>query len=76
MDSLLSHIARTERERLQVTRVDVDEHPELADKFEVDTVPTLVLVVEKRAVARLEGRSSQPRIERMLAQHLGENVAA
>jgi thioredoxin 1 len=74
MESLLAHIARTERERLEVTRVDVDEQPELAKRFEVDVVPTLVLVKGNRAVARLEGRVSQPRIEEMLEAHL--DVAA
>jgi thioredoxin 1 len=74
MESLLAHIARVERDRLDVTRVDVDEQPELAERFEVVVVPTLVLVKGKRAVARLEGRVSQPRIEEMLEAHL--DVAA
>ena len=33
-------------------------------------MPTLVLVKDKRAVARLEGRASAPRIETMLEPHL------
>ncbi len=33
-------------------------------------VPTLVLVKRKRAVARMEGRVSAPRIEQMLEPHL------
>ena len=31
MESLLAHIARKERTRLRVTRVDVDDRPDLAD---------------------------------------------
>jgi thioredoxin-like negative regulator of GroEL len=76
MESLLAHLARKERARLRILRVDVDRQPELAEKFRVETVPTLVLVKGKRAVARLEGRVSQPRIETMLAPHLAEAVAA
>jgi thioredoxin 1 len=71
MESLLAHLARKERNRLRIARVDVDERPEVAEKFRVELVPTLVLVKEKRAVARLEGRASAPRIEKMLAPHLG-----
>ncbi|MBD0337826.1 MAG: thioredoxin family protein [Thermoleophilia bacterium] len=74
MESLLAHIARKERSRLRVTRVDVDAHPELAERFRVDDVPTLVLVKDRRAVARIDGRTSAPRIERMLEPHLGEAV--
>jgi thioredoxin 1 len=70
MESLLAHVARKERERLRVTRVDVDSRPDLAERFAVTEVPTLVLVKDKRAVARLEGRTSAPRIERMLEPFL------
>lgn len=76
MESLLAHIARKERERLRVTIVDVDDRPELAERFRVETVPTLVLVKEKRAVARLEGRASAPRIERMVEPHLEPELVA
>jgi thioredoxin 2 len=76
MESLLAHIARKERDRLRVTIVDVDERAELAERFVVQSVPTLVLVKEKRVVARLEGRASAPRIERMLEPHLDSELAA
>lgn len=76
MESLLAHIARKERERLRVTIIDIDDKAELADRFRVETVPTLVLVKDKRAVARLEGRASAPRIERMLEPHLPAELAA
>ena len=67
MESLLAHLARKERDRLRVRRVDVDLRPDLAARFGVTDVPTLVLVKDRRAVARIEGRASAPQIERMLA---------
>ena len=76
MESLLAHLARKERSRLRVRRIDVDANPDLASRFKVDVVPTLVLVKDKRAVARLEGRTSAPRIEAMLAPHLPGELAA
>ena len=76
MESLLAHIARKERQRLRVTIVDVDDKSELAERFRVATVPTLVLVKEKRVVARLDGRASAPRIERMLEPHLEPELVA
>jgi thioredoxin 1 len=70
MESLLAHLARKERTRLSVIRVDVQEQPELAVRFMVADVPTLVLVKGKRVVDRIDGRASAPRIEGMLAAHL------
>jgi thioredoxin 2 len=69
MESLLAHLTRKERMRLRVMRVDVDEQPDLAARFRIEAVPTLVLIVQKRAVERIEGRASAPAIERMLSSH-------
>jgi thioredoxin-like negative regulator of GroEL len=70
MESLMAHLARKERSRLRVTSIDINEQPELAERFRVETVPTIALVKEKRVVERIEGRASAPKIERMLEPHL------
>ena len=70
MESLVAHLARKERERLRVIQVDVDGSPDIVEKLGVEDVPTLVLVVERKPVARLSGRVSAPKIEAMLDQHL------
>jgi thioredoxin-like negative regulator of GroEL len=76
MESLIAHVARKERSRLKVREIDIDEQTDLAERFQVETVPTLVLVKDKRVVGRLEGRVSAPRIDQLLEQHLGELAAA
>jgi thioredoxin-like negative regulator of GroEL len=76
MESLLAHLARKERTRLRVIRVDVEQQPELAARFKVGDVPTLVLVKGKRVVDRIEGRVSAPAIEAMLEPHLTSRAAA
>ena len=76
MESLLAHIARKERGRLRVSKVDVDDRPDLAERFRVDQVPSLALVVGRRVVSRLDGRATAPRIESMLEPHLGEEQIA
>jgi thioredoxin-like negative regulator of GroEL len=76
MDSTLAHLARKERHRVRLTRVDIDERPDLAERFGVEDVPTLVLVCNRRVVERLEGRSSVPRIEEMLDRYLGTPLVA
>jgi thioredoxin-like negative regulator of GroEL len=69
MESLLAHIARKERHRLRVVQVDVDERADLAAKLGVKAAPTVVLVVGRQAVARIDGRTSAPIIEAMLEPH-------
>jgi thioredoxin 1 len=75
MESLLAHLARKERTRLRVMRVDIEEQPELAERFRVASVPALVLVKSKRVVDRIDGRASAPKIEGMLAPHLASAAA-
>ena len=75
MESLLAHIARKERDSLQVKLVDVDERPDLAEKFRISEVPSLALVKGKRVVARLEGRATAPKIESMIDEQLGRAAA-
>jgi thioredoxin-like negative regulator of GroEL len=77
MESLLAHIARKERSRLRVRKIDVDDRPELAERFRVQQVPSLALVVRKRVVSRIDGRATAPRIESMLEPHLqGDTLVA
>jgi thioredoxin 1 len=63
MESLLAHLARKERTRVRIMRVEVDDQPELALKFGVEDVPTLVLVKRKQGRRPLEGRASAPKIQ-------------
>jgi thioredoxin-like negative regulator of GroEL len=74
MDSLLAQLARKERHRLSVKSVDVEEEPELAKRFRVRKVPTIVLVKGRRAVARLEGRANAAEIEELVEEHLENRV--
>jgi thioredoxin-like negative regulator of GroEL len=70
MESLLAHLARKERGRLAISRIDVSNSPEWVDLLGITQVPTLVLLQDRRPVERLEGRVSAPQIERMLAPYL------
>jgi len=70
MESLIAHVARKERGRLKVKRVNADAYPRLARKFSVEKIPTLVLVKGKVVVDRIDGRASMPQIERLLEEHL------
>ena len=74
MESLLAQLARKERHRLSVTNVDIDAQPELAARFKVRSVPTLILVKGKRAVGRIEGKANAAEIEELVDQHLDDGA--
>lgn len=57
-------------------QIDVDEHPDLAVRFRVRAVPTLVLVMRGRVVERIEGRVSATMLVRTLESHLIEETAS
>jgi thioredoxin-like negative regulator of GroEL len=70
MDGLVSWLYVRERKRLRLRTVNVDRYRELAERFRVGTVPTLVLVKDKRVVARLEGRVTGRQMDRAILPHL------
>jgi thioredoxin 1 len=70
MDSLLAHLARRERGRLRVLRVDVDDDPDTARRFNVNDVPALVLVKGSRVVGRFDGRAKASDIEELVEPYL------
>jgi thioredoxin-like negative regulator of GroEL len=75
MESLLAHLARKERGRLRISRIDASASPAWVERLGVTEIPTLVLLKDRRPVERLEGRVSAPQIERMLAPHLSAEEA-
>jgi len=75
MESLLAHLARKERGRLRISKIDVGDSPDWGERFSIEQVPTLVLIKDRKPIERLEGRVSAPQIEKMLAPHLTEAPA-
>jgi thioredoxin-like negative regulator of GroEL len=70
MSSLVAWISVTEKARLRVIEVDVDENYRFAKALEVTTVPTLLLVHERNVLARHEGRATGQDIEDLIRPHV------
>jgi thioredoxin-like negative regulator of GroEL len=66
MESLIAHVARKQRGRLTVVSVDADENADLMERLEVEEIPTLVLVKDRSAVGRLEGRATGGQIDALI----------
>jgi thioredoxin-like negative regulator of GroEL len=70
MESLLAVVAHRERGRLGVVSVDAEASRALADALGVTEIPTLVLLRDRRAVARIEGRATGAQIDAMIGAHV------
>jgi thioredoxin-like negative regulator of GroEL len=70
MDGLVSWLYVRERRRLRLRTIDVDRRPDIAERFRVEQVPTLLLVKDRRVVVRLEGRVTGRQIDSAILPHL------
>lgn len=64
---LLKNFARTYAGRLKVVEVDVDEEPELAQRWEAQSIPLLVVLRDGEEVDRIVGAAPPAELERRLA---------
>ena len=72
VEGYLSQVLQRRRnhESFRMYRVDVDSEPELVQRFEIDEVPTLVVVDGKRVSGRLTSPRGCREIEELLAPWL------
>jgi thioredoxin-like negative regulator of GroEL len=72
VEGYLSQVLQRRRnhESFQLHHVDVDEHAELAERFGIREVPTIVIVQSKRVQGRLEVPRGCRDIEQLLAPWL------
>jgi thioredoxin-like negative regulator of GroEL len=70
MESLVAWVKVTQKKRLRVIDLDADENPGLVNKLDVDTIPALVLIQDRRVVGRLYGRATGQQIDDLIRPHL------
>jgi thioredoxin-like negative regulator of GroEL len=61
---------RANHDTFDLVRVDADNNAELVERFKIETIPTLVVVADKRAQGRLPNPRGCRDIERFLAPWL------
>lgn len=66
----LQKLAQQSRERLVVGQVNIDDHPALAAREQIEVVPTLVLYHKGEALGSIVAPESRARIEEFLADYL------
>ena len=56
-------------DKVDVQMVDVDEHPDLANKYHISVVPTLIIEKDDKVVERREGVTDEVTLIALLEQY-------
>lgn len=70
MAPALEQLARERAGRLKVVKLNVDEHPQIAARYQVQGIPLLVLTRDGSELARLTGAAPLPRLQSWLNSQL------
>ena len=68
---ILTEIAAENAGKLQVAKLNVDEHPDLARRFDVMSIPTLLVFNEGEPRKRLIGAKGKGQLLEELSEFLG-----
>lgn len=68
LEPVLEQVAAAHPERLKVRKVNVSEQTNLAVRFAVRSLPTLLFIKDGKVVDQMVGRASLPAIEKTLAR--------
>lgn len=66
LSPILSEIAEHHREKIKVCKVNVDEYRELAVKYQISSIPTLLVFKEGKIVNTLTGFCTKKELEEKL----------
>ncbi len=55
MEPILDDFANDQRSRVLVTKVNVDDAPQLAARFEIRSIPTIIIFKDGKEVERISG---------------------
>jgi thioredoxin 1 len=67
---ILEEIAEEQSGKLRVAKIDIDENPELARRFEVMSVPTMILFKEGEPQRRIVGAKGKAQLLQELSPYI------
>jgi thioredoxin 1 len=69
---ILDDIAENYEGKLKVVKLNIDENPQTPPKFNIRSIPTLLLFNHGSVAAQQVGAVSRAQLESFLSQHLGD----
>jgi len=70
MAPVLQEVANTYRGRLKVIKINVDENPAVANRYQIQSIPTLMLFHQGQVVMQQAGAVPAEHLQQLLAPHL------
>lgn len=67
---IVQEVAKAYEGKLQVGKMNIDEHPQVPSKYAVRAIPTLLLFKDGEVVDQIVGLVSKSKLDEMVAKHL------
>ncbi len=67
---ILEEVAQDYEGKIKVVKVNTDESYELAEQFDITSIPTMVLVIKGKEVSRTLGAHPKDNIEAFFKEHV------
>jgi thioredoxin-like negative regulator of GroEL len=71
VEPVVEKLSRELSGRLQVAKVNVDENPAIAQRYGIQSIPTMMVVKNGQIVDRWMGALPEPAIRSRVAPHVG-----
>jgi len=68
---IIEELAKTMGDAVEIRKVDVDQHMDLAEKYGIRVVPTLIIEKDGKVVQSLEGVTDATALEKILRPLVG-----
>ena len=68
---IIEELAKKLGDTVEIQKVDVDEHRDLAEKYAIQVVPTLIIEKDGKVVQRMEGVTDASTLENLLRPLVG-----
>jgi thioredoxin 1 len=56
--------------KINIGKVNVDDNPEISEKFGISSIPTFILLKEGKEIDRMNGALTQDELEEFINKHL------
>ncbi len=67
---VVEEVAKSYEGRIQVGKMNIDEHPATAGQYAVRAIPTLLLFKDDQVVDQVVGLVSKAKLDEMIARHV------
>ncbi|MBV9281428.1 MAG: thioredoxin [Chloroflexi bacterium] len=73
---VLEQLAEEYADSLKIVKLDVDNNPEMAEQFDVVSIPTMILFKDGKPVERMIGYVPKTRLVNKIKPHIGAAARA